>query len=160
MLLNFTQRYNVVLELEIIEVTWTWGLKNRDFHIWNISKFKCERDNEWHQTNIKQCITLKKDNLKNKITPINKRYKIFSRVWQCVWALTNFVFLYPCKFARQLKVILFPLNKIFELIPWNDCNFNVVIKAMLGWDMRKPLDIVLLKWSRRKKLQYLLQSLN
>jgi hypothetical protein len=78
--------------------------------------------------------------------------------------ITNFVFLCPCKFARQLKVILFPLDKILKLIQWNDCNFNVVIEAMPGCDMRKPIDIMHLKWSRRRRrrrrLQCLLQSLN
>jgi hypothetical protein len=55
------------------------------------------------------------------------------------------LFLYPCKFAREFKVILFPLDKILEPIPWNDHNFSVVIEAMLGCDMRNPLDIVFFK---------------
>jgi hypothetical protein len=53
------------------------------------------------------------------------------------------VFLYPYKFAREFKVIMFPLDKILELIPCNDRNFNVVIEAMPGCDMRKPIDIML-----------------
>ncbi len=80
MLLNFTQWCNVVLHSNNTKVISTWGLKNKDLHIWNISKPRCESDNEWQQTNIKQCITLKKDNLKNKITLVNKRCKICFRV--------------------------------------------------------------------------------
>jgi len=70
------------------------------------------------------------------------------------------VFLCPCKFAKELRVIIFPLDKILKPIPWNDHNFNVVIEAMPSCDMRKPVDIVLLKWSKRKKLQCFFQSLN
>jgi glyceraldehyde-3-phosphate dehydrogenase/erythrose-4-phosphate dehydrogenase len=62
------------------------------------------------------------------------------------------VFFCPRKFVREFKVILFPLDKILKSIPWDDYNFNVVIEAMPSCDMRKPLDIMLLKWSKRKIL--------
>jgi len=136
----------------------TWGLKNRDLHIWNISKLRCKRNNEWHQTNIKQYIVLKNDNLRNKITPRNKCCKICSRVRQCVLGIKFFLFFCPCKFVKEFKVILFPLDKILEPIPWDDYNFNVVIKAIPGYDMRKPFDIMLLKWSRRRRLHSFLKA--
>ncbi len=60
----------------------------------------------------------------------------------------------------EQAIILFPLDKILEPIPWNDHNFNVVVEAMPGCDMRKLVDIVLLKWSKRRKLHCLLQNLN
>ncbi len=122
MLLSFTQWCNVVLEPKIIKVISTWGPKYRDLHIWNISKLGCERNNGWQQRNKKQCISLKKDNLKDRIPLVNKHYRICFKVCHCVWGITNFVFLCPCKFARQLTVILFPLDKILKLISWNDCN--------------------------------------
>ncbi len=91
---------------------------------------------------------------------INKHYKICYRVYQCVWGITNVVLLCLYKFAREFKIILFPLDKIFELIPWNDYNFSMVIEAMLGYDMRNPLDIMLLKWSKNRRLHNFLQSSN
>jgi len=53
--------------------------KQRPSHMEH-SKPRCENDNEWQQTTVKQCITLKKDNLKDKIAPINKCCKICFRV--------------------------------------------------------------------------------
>lgn len=135
-------------------------LKNINLHIWNISKLGCKRNNEWHQTNIKQYIVLKKDNLRDKITPINKCCRICLKVCQCVSGITNFVSRCPCKFVREFKVILLSLDTILKSIPWDDYNFNVVIKAMPSCDMRKPLDTMLLKWSKRKRLHFSLQSLN
>ncbi len=70
------------------------------------------------------------------------------------------VFLYPCEFVRELTIILFPLDKFFELIPWNDCNFSMVIVTMSGCDMRKLIDIMLLKWFKRRRLHYFLSSSN
>ncbi len=61
------------------------------------------------------------------------------------------MFLSPCKFAREFKVILFPLDKTFKPIPWNDPNFSVFIEAMPNCDMRQLVDIVLLKWSKRRR---------
>jgi hypothetical protein len=55
---------------------------------------------------------------------------------------------------------MFPLDKIVKPIPWNDRNFNVVIEAMPDCDIRKLVDIVFLKYSKRRKVHYLLQSLN
>jgi len=52
------------------------------------------------------------------------------------------VFLCPCEFARELRIILFPLDKIFESIPCNDHNFNMVIATMFGCDMWKPIEMV------------------
>ncbi len=40
----------------------------------------------------------------------------------------------PCKFTRELRIILFSLDKIFKLIPWNDHNCSMVIEAMLNDD--------------------------
>jgi hypothetical protein len=60
----------------------------------------------------------------------------------------------------EQAIISFPLDKILEPIPWNDHNFNVVVEAMPGCDMRKLVDIVLLKWSKRRKLHCLFQNLN
>ncbi len=91
---------------------------------------------------------MKKDNLKDKISLVNKCYNFFFTACECVWEITDFVFLYPCKFARQLRVIMFPFDKILEPIPWNDCNFNVVIEAMPGCDMRKPIDIMIFNGPR------------
>jgi hypothetical protein len=101
MLLSFTQWCNVVLELKIIEVISTWGPKYRNLHIWNISKPGCEKKTMDGNKQIKtmHCFEKKKDNLKDKITSVNKRCRICSRVCQCVWGITNFVFLCPCKFA-------------------------------------------------------------
>jgi len=51
-------------------------------------------------------------------------------VCQCVWGITKLMFLCPCKFAMKFWIVLFPLHKMLKSIPWNDCNFNLVIKIV------------------------------
>jgi len=69
--------------------------------------------------------------------------RIFFRVCQCLWVITNFVFkiFCLCKFVREPMIVLFPLNKILEPISWNNCNFSMVIEAIPGCNMKKPPNI-------------------
>jgi hypothetical protein len=51
----------------------------------------------------------------------------------CVWGFAKLVLICPCKFVRKFFIILFSLYKMFKPIPWNDCNFSLVIKIINCW---------------------------
>ncbi len=95
-----------------------------------------------------------------KLNRKNKGHKVGFWVCQCVWGIAKLVLLHPCKFGKEFWIVLFPLHKILKPIPWNDRNFSLVIKSMPKCNMKQPCNMILLEWSRRRWLPYLLQCFN